>query len=65
MVSGHDWTETRRVALDAGAAAFLGKPFPAESLLTLLDAILGPPPAPSPRPMGPAPPAPPGRHIAG
>jgi two-component system, OmpR family, KDP operon response regulator KdpE len=47
MMSGHDWVDTRRVALDAGGAGFLGKPFSAQGLLELVDAILGPAPGPS------------------
>jgi DNA-binding response OmpR family regulator len=47
VISGRDWAETRRLALDQGAAAFLGKPFSARELLDLVDAILGRPPAPS------------------
>jgi two-component system OmpR family response regulator len=45
MVSGHDLADTQRRALDCGAAGFLGKPFGAQALLGLIDAILGPPPA--------------------
>ena len=54
MMSGHDWTDTRRVALDAGAAGFLGKPFSAQSLLELVSAIVGLPPSPA-GPVGPDP----------
>jgi DNA-binding response OmpR family regulator len=50
MISGHDPTETRRRALDIGAAAFLGKPFSSQTLLDLVDSILGPGPAPLPPP---------------
>jgi DNA-binding response OmpR family regulator len=50
MVSGHDWVDTRRVALDAGGAAFLGKPFSVPGLLELVDAILGPAPGRRPSP---------------
>ena len=53
MISGRDWADTRRLALDHGAAAFLGKPFSAQDLMTLVDDILGRPPA------APPPPAPP------
>ena len=51
MMSGQDWVDTRRVALDAGAAGFLGKPFSGQTLLELVHAILGP--------AGPVPPTPP------
>jgi DNA-binding response OmpR family regulator len=44
VTSGHDWPDTRRLAIDHGAAAFLGKPFSARDLLTLVDDILGHPP---------------------
>jgi DNA-binding response OmpR family regulator len=44
MMSGYDWADSRRVSLDAGAAAFLGKPFPTQALLELIDEILGPAP---------------------
>ena len=50
MMSGHDWAETRRRALDHGAAGFLGKPFAGEALLDLIDAILGPAPTVPVRP---------------
>lgn len=54
MVSGHDWVETRRLSLDTGAAAFLGKPFSIQDLLGLVRDILGEPVrglrAPSPPP---------------
>jgi DNA-binding response OmpR family regulator len=55
MVSGHDLADTQRRALDSGAAGFLGKPFGAQALLGLIDAILGPPP---PSPADPPPPRP-------
>lgn len=45
MISAQDWPATRRLALEAGAAGFLGKPFTSQHLLELVDAILGPPPA--------------------
>jgi DNA-binding response OmpR family regulator len=57
MMSGQDWVDTRRVALDAGAAAFLGKPFSGHTLLELVQAILGPAGPVPPRPAG-APPRP-------
>jgi two-component system KDP operon response regulator KdpE len=41
MVSGFAWAETRRLALDTGAAAFLGKPFSTQALLDLVRDILG------------------------
>jgi DNA-binding response OmpR family regulator len=44
MMSGYDWADSRRVSLDAGAAGFLGKPFPTQALLELIDEILGPAP---------------------
>jgi DNA-binding response OmpR family regulator len=53
MISGHDWTDTRRLALDTGAAGFLGKPFSIQTLLTLIESILGPPPAAPPPPADP------------
>jgi DNA-binding response OmpR family regulator len=54
MMSGQDWVDTRRVALDAGAAGFLGKPFSGGMLLELVHAILGPAtPVPPTPPVGP------------
>ena len=51
VISGGDWPNTRRLALDNGAAAFLGKPFSVRDLLALVDSILGRPPvSPSPPP---------------
>jgi DNA-binding response OmpR family regulator len=49
VISGHDWAGTRRLALDEGAAAFLGKPFSTHELLGLVRDILGEPPAGTPR----------------
>jgi DNA-binding response OmpR family regulator len=48
VISGHDWADTRRLALDEGAAAFLGKPFSTHDLLGLIRDILGDPPLPTP-----------------
>jgi DNA-binding response OmpR family regulator len=44
VTSGHDWAGTRRLALDAGASAFLGKPYSMHDLLGAVEAVLGPPP---------------------
>lgn len=55
MVSGHDWVATRRLSLDTGAAAFLGKPFSTQDLLDLVRDILG---EPRPALRAPAPPPP-------
>ena len=51
-MSGPDLPDTRRRALDSGAAGFLGKPFSTGALLELIDSILGPPPG---VPVGPPP----------
>jgi DNA-binding response OmpR family regulator len=59
MISGRDWADTRRLALGAGAAGFLGKPFSTRDLLALIDTVTGSPPAgpgPGPAPAGPPPP---------
>jgi DNA-binding response OmpR family regulator len=59
MISGQDWSDTRRLAIGAGAAGFLGKPFSAHTLLTLVNSILNraapaPPSGPGPAPRGAA-----------
>ena len=42
MVSDRDWSGTRRLAIETGAAGFLGKPFGVDALVSLVDEILGP-----------------------
>jgi DNA-binding response OmpR family regulator len=41
IMTGYEAAHTRRLALGAGAAGFLGKPFSAQSLLDLVQSIVG------------------------
>jgi DNA-binding NtrC family response regulator len=43
IMTGYEAASTRRLALAAGAAGFLGKPFSAQSLLDLANSIVGDP----------------------
>jgi DNA-binding response OmpR family regulator len=48
VMSAYDWAATRRLALEAGAVAFLGKPFSMQDLLAAVESVLGAPPFGSP-----------------
>jgi DNA-binding response OmpR family regulator len=48
VTSSHDWAVTRRLAREAGAVAFLGKPCSSRDLLDLIESVLGAPPASPP-----------------
>jgi DNA-binding response OmpR family regulator len=43
MITGQASTSARRLALDEGAAGFLGKPFSTQALVDLVDSIVGQP----------------------
>jgi DNA-binding response OmpR family regulator len=46
VITGYTSAETRRQAIDEGAAAFLSKPFSTQALVELVESVAGKPPGP-------------------
>ena len=50
VITGHASSEIRRLALEAGAAGFLAKPFSAHDFLALVRTVAGDPSVPGVKP---------------